>query len=421
MRIAVLTVNTESEHPVHRKEKEEMKISDRVEAMQFSPIRKFNPIAQKAKEEGKHVYHLNIGQPDVETPPCFMEAIRNYNSKVIAYAESGGITELQDAISDYFKTYNMDIARKDMIVTTGGSEALIMTFLSILNEGDEVLIPEPFYTNYHTFATAAGGIVVPVTTKVEDGYTYATREQIEPLITDRTRAICCINPGNPTGVVLTEEEMEIIGDIAIEHDLWIVADEVYREFAYDGRKALSFGQIKRLEDRVIVIDSVSKRFSACGARVGVIISRNETLMKNVMKIAQGRLCTATVDQVGAAALYRLPPSYFDEVKAEYCARRDVVFEELCKIPGIVCRKPGGSFYVTCKLPVDNVEDFLIFLLTEFDDKGETVMFAPAEGFYATPGLGRDEIRIAYVLNQDDLRRGVELIRLGLEAYNNKNS
>lgn len=396
-----------------------MKLSNKVEAMQFSPIRKFNPIAQKAKDAGKKVYHLNIGQPDVETPACFMDAIRNYDSKVIAYAESGGITDLQDAVSDYFKTYGMNIGRDNMIVTTGGSEALNMTFLSILNEGDEVLIAEPFYTNYHTFATSAGGKVVPITTKAEEGYHYAKREQIEPLITDRTRAICCINPGNPTGTVLTMDEMKLIGEIAKEHDLWIIADEVYREFAYDGRTAVSFGQIPEIEDRVIIIDSVSKRFSACGARIGFLISKNTELIQNVMKIAQGRLCVSTVDQVGSAALFRLPASYYDEVKAEYCGRRDVVYEELMKIPGVVCQKPGGAFYMTAKLPVDNIEDFLMFLLTEFDDNGETVMFAPAEGFYATPGLGKDEMRIAYVLKKEDMRRGVELIRLGIEAYNSK--
>ncbi|MDO5302584.1 MAG: pyridoxal phosphate-dependent aminotransferase [Clostridia bacterium] len=396
-----------------------MKLSNKVESMQFSPIRKFNPIAQKAKDAGKKVYHLNIGQPDVETPQCFMDAIRDYQSKVIAYAESGGLTVLQDAVSEYFKNYGMDIERKNIIVTTGGSEALSMTFVSLLNEGDEILLAEPFYTNYRTFAAAAGGKVVPITTKAEDGYHYAKREQIEPLINERTKAICCINPGNPTGTVLTRDEMKLICEIAKEHDLWVIADEVYREFAYDGREATSFGQLDEYKDRVILIDSVSKRHSACGARIGLLISKNDEFMQSAMKIAQGRLCVSTVDQIGAAALFRLPLSYYDEVKAEYCGRRDVVYEELMKIPGVVCQKPGGAFYMTAKLPVDDVEDFLMFLLTEFDDNGETVMFAPAEGFYATPGLGKDEMRIAYVLNQDDMRRGVELIRLGIEAYNAK--
>lgn len=396
-----------------------MKLSDKVLAMQHSPIRKFNPIAQKAKDAGKKVYHLNIGQPDIETPDCFMEAIKNFDEKVIAYAESGGVTVLQDAISDYFKQYGMDYARNNIIVTNGGSEALSMTFISLLNPGDEVLIAEPFYTNYHTFATMAGGVVKPITTTPEEGYHYADADKIEAAITPKTKAICCISPGNPTGTVLTLDEMKLIGEIAKKHDLWIIADEVYREFAYDNREATSFGMIKELEDRVIIIDSVSKRFSACGARIGCVVTKNEELLDNLMKIAQGRLCSPTVEQIGAAALYRMPKSYYDEVRAEYEARRDAVYDELMKIPGVVCQKPGGAFYLTAKLPVDDVESFLMFLLTEFEDNGETVMFAPAEGFYATPGLGKEEMRIAYVLNKKDMTRGVELIRLGIEQYNNR--
>ena len=396
-----------------------MKLSNRVEAMQFSPIRKFNPIAQKAKDDGKKIYHLNIGQPDVETPACFMEAIRNFDEKTIAYAESGGLPVLQDAIIDYFKQYDINYDRDDIMITSGGSEALTMIFLSLLNAGDEVLIPEPFYTNYATFVKAADGEVVPVTTKAEDGYHYAKREQIESCITDKTKAICCITPGNPTGAVLTLDEIKLICEIAKEHDLMIIADEVYREFAYDGRPVTSFGMLEEYADNVIIVDSVSKRFSACGARIGCLVSKNKEFMSGIMKIAQGRLCVPTIDQIGAAALYKLPKSYYDEVKAEYCARRDVVYDELMKIPGVVCQKPGGSFYITAKLPVENIEDFLMFLLEEFEDNGESVMFAPAEGFYKTPGLGKDEIRIAYVLNQADMKRGTELIRLGLEAYNKK--
>ncbi|NLY81207.1 MAG: pyridoxal phosphate-dependent aminotransferase [Clostridiales bacterium] len=393
-----------------------MKLTKRVNEMQFSPIRRFNPMGKKAEAEGKKVYHLNIGQPDVETPECFMEAIRNYDSKVIAYAESQGIEPLRSAIVDYMKMYGMDYENEDIIVTMGGSEALTMTFLTILNPGEEVLVPEPFYTNYHTFAKCASGEVAPITTKVEDGYHYADRELIESSITDKTRAIVCLNPGNPTGNVLTKDEMKLICEIAKEHDLWILSDEVYREFAYDGREVTSFGMMKEYEDRIIIIDSVSKRFSACGARVGCAISKNKEFMQGMLKIAQGRLCIPTIDQVGATELFKLPKEYYAEVKAEYVGRRDAAYEELMKIPGVVCQKPGGAFYMTAKLPVDNVEDFLVYLLTEFEDKGETVMFAPAEGFYATPGLGKDEMRIAYVLNQTDMKRAVELIRLGLEAY-----
>ncbi|MBO4236068.1 MAG: pyridoxal phosphate-dependent aminotransferase [Firmicutes bacterium] len=396
-----------------------MRFADRAYEMQFSPIRKFNPIAIKAKEMGKKVYHLNIGQPDVETPDCFMDAIKAYNDEVIRYAESGGVTELQDAVSAYYKQYGMDYGRDDMIVTNGGSEALTMTFLSLINPGEEIIMAEPFYTNYHTFLTSAGGKIAPVTTKAENGFSYATREQIEPLINEKTRAISCISPGNPTGNVLTLDEMRLICEIAKEHDIFVIADEVYREFAYDDRELTSFGMLPEYADRVIIIDSVSKRYSACGARIGLVISKNKDFMSMIMKMAQARLCVSTVDQVGSAGLFKLPASYYEKVKAEYCGRRDVVYEEMMKIPGVICQKPGGSFYMTVKLPVDSVEDFLVFMLEEFDDNGETVMFAPAEGFYATPGLGKDEIRIAYVLNQKEMKRGAELIRLGIEAYNKK--
>ena len=393
-----------------------MKISKKMSKLEHSPIRRFNKYALEAERAGKKIYRLNIGQPDIETPLCFMEAVKKFDEKVVAYAESGGIEALQDAIADYFKTYGMDFDRNNIMITNGGSEALSMAFTTIFNPDDEVIIPEPYYANYHTFVTAAGGNIAPVTTKAEDGYNYADVEMIENAITDKTKAICCTNPGNPTGRILTMEEMKLVGELAVKHDLWIIADEVYREFAYDGRKALSFGMFEEFKDRVIIIDSISKRFSACGARIGCLVSKNLEFMDSVMKIAQGRLCCPTLDQVGAASLYRLDASYYDEARKEYEARSDAVYEELIKIPGIVCQKPGGSFYIMAKLPVDDVEDFLMYLLTEFDDNGETVMFSPAEDFYATPELGRNEMRIAYVLNCDDMRRGAELIRLGLESY-----
>ena len=279
------------------------------------------------------------------------------------------------------------------------------------------MVAEPFYTNYHAFVSAAGGNIVPITTTAEDGYDYAKAELIEKAITEKTRAIVCTNPGNPTGRLLTIDDIKLIGEIAKKYDLWIVADEVYREFVFDGNKMSSFGMLPDISDRVIIIDSISKRFSACGARVGCIASKNPDILDCAMKMAQGRLSCPTLEQIGAAALYRMDRSYYDEMKKEYEARRDAVYEELIRIPGIVCEKPGGSFYIMAKLPIEDVEDFLMFLLTEFEDNGETVMFSPAEGFYATPGLGRDEIRIAYVLNSDDMRRGAELIRLGIESYN----
>ena len=393
-----------------------MEVSKRVGAMQFSPIRRFNTYAFEAEAEGKKVYRLNIGQPDVETPECFMEAIRGFDKKVIAYAESGGVTDLVDAIIDYNKQYDMEFERGDILITNGGSEALTMIFTALLNPGEEAVIAEPFYTNYNTFCNQVNGKLVPITTKAEDGYAWADRELIEASITPNTKAICCISPGNPTGRVLTLDEMKLIGEIAKEHDLWIISDEVYREFAYDGREVTSFGMLDDIADRVVIVDSVSKRFSACGARIGCVISKNKELMSGILKLAQGRLCCPTLEQVGAAALYRIDKSYYDEAKAEYEGRRNAAYEELSQIPGIVCQKPGGAFYLTCKLPVEDAEDFLMFLLKEFDDNGETVMFAPAAGFYATPGLGKNEMRIAYVLNQDSMRRGAELIKLGIEAY-----
>ena len=358
-----------------------MKVSDRCAAMQFSPIRRFNTYAFEAEDQGKKVYRLNIGQPDIETPKCFKEAIDNFDQKVIAYAESGGVTELLDAMIGYMKRdYGMEYERKDVLITNGGSEALVLAFTAVLNPGDEVIIAEPFYTNYNTFCNEVSGVIVPITTKAEDGYNWAKRDLIEAAITPKTKAICCLSPGNPTGRVLTLEDMKLIGDIAKEHDLWIISDEVYREFAYDG-ESHSFGQLDDIADRVIIVDSVSKRWSACGARIGAVICKNKDFQEAVLKLAQGRLCVPTLEQVGAAALYRMDPSYYDEAKAEYQARRDAAYEELSKIPGIVCQKPAGSFYMMCKLPVDNIEDFLMFLLKEFDDKGETAMFAPAPGFY----------------------------------------
>lgn len=396
-----------------------MKLSKKLNEIEQSPIRRFNKYAADAEAEGKKVYRLNIGQPDIETPQCFMDAVRNFDEKVIAYSESEGETILQDAICRYFKKYDVDFENSDILITNGGSEALNMIFTAILDFEDEVIMPEPFYSNYHTFITAAGGKVVPVTTKAEEGYDFAKKELIEPAITEKTRAICCISPGNPTGRVLSFEDMKLIGDIAKKHDLWIIADEVYREFAYDGRVVTSFGMLDELKDRVIIIDSISKRFSACGARVGYVASKNKDLMNGLLKLAQGRLCCPTLEQVGAVALYDLDESYYEKVRREYEERRNAAYDEIMKIPGVVCQKPGGAFYMMPKLPIKDVDDFLMFMLTEFDDDSETVMFAPAEGFYGTKGLGMDEIRIAYVLDSEKMKRGVELIRLGIEAYNER--
>ena len=393
-----------------------MKLSNRVQAMQNSPIRKFNPMAAEAKAQGTKIYHFNIGQPDIETPPEFMEAIKNFDQKVLAYAESPGIPELQDAMIEYFKTFEMNLDRKDVLITNGGSEALTLAFLGLINPGDEVIVAEPYYTNYLTFIQAADGVIKPVTTYAEEGYKYAIMDRLEAAVTEKTKMISIVNPGNPTGCILSRDEIRIICDFAKKHDLWILADEVYREFAYDGREMTSFGQYEDVADRVVIIDSISKRFSACGARIGCLISKNEELMQNIMKIAMGRLCCPTLEMVGATALYKLDPAFFAEVRGEYEKRRDVSYAALKAIPGVICEQPGGAFYITCKMPVENTEDLLIFLLKEFRDNNETVMYAPAEGFYATEGLGKNELRIAYILNADEMARGIELLGKGIAAY-----
>jgi len=393
-----------------------MKLSEKVSSMEFSPIRKFNAAASAAEERGTKIYRLNIGQPDIKTPKCFREAIDNYNPEVIEYQESQGTSELIDAIVNYYNKSGISVSHEDIMVANGGSDALNIVFISILDEGDEVLLPEPFYANYSTFITVSGGKVKPIPTKAEEGYHYADRELIESCITPKTKAILCTNPGNPTGTILTPEEMKLMCDIAIENDLWLISDEVYREFVYDGRKAYSFCNFSEVDDRLIVIDSASKRYSACGARIGCVVSKNRELNESVLKLSQSRLSVSVYDQIGAAALFNMDTAYYAEAREEYEARRDAAYEEMCKIPGIVCKKPGGSFYMMAKLPVDDIEDFLLFLLNEFDDNGETVMFSPANGFYANPEYGKDELRIAYVLSPEKMRRGVELLRLGLEAY-----
>lgn len=395
-------------------------IAERVAVMQFSPIRRFNKYAFEEEAKGKTVYHLNIGQPDIETPACFKEAIDNFDEKVIAYAESQGLNELRDAMVEYMKRdFDMSFDRDDIIITNGGSEALILAFTALLNPGDEALIAEPFYTNYNTFCNEVSGKLVPLTTSAEDGYDWAKRDLIEAAITPKTKAICALSPGNPTGRVLTLEDMKLIGEIAKEHDLWIISDEVYREFVYDGKEAHSFGQLEDIADRVVIVDSVSKRWSACGARIGALVCKNKEFMDGILKLCQGRLCVPTLEQVGAAALYKMDKSYYDEAKAEYEARRDAAYDELSQIPGIVCQKPAGAFYMTAKLPVDDIENFLMFMLKEFDENGETAMFAPAPGFYATKGLGGNEMRIAYVLTPDKMRRACELIKKAVAAYNAK--
>lgn len=396
-----------------------MQLSSRITSMQESPIRKLVPFATKAKAEGKNVFHLNIGQPDIETPKSFMESIRNFDQKVIAYSFSEGMPELIEAMIDYYKKYDMHYEKDEIIITNGGSEALLFSVIATMDPGDEVLIPEPFYTNYNGFTSAVDVKVSPITTTAEDGFHLPKRETIEELIKPRTKAIMLSNPGNPTGVVYTKEEVEMLSDLAKEYNLFIIADEVYREFVYDGLEFTSFGNMKDIQDRVIIVDSVSKRYSACGARIGSVACKNKELIAQILKLAQGRLCVATLEQVGATALYKTEQSYFKNVNEEYDRRRNIMMDALNNMPGVFCKKPTGAFYVNAKLPVDDAEKFVSWLLKDFDLEGDTVMMAPAEGFYSTPGLGKDEARIAYVLKEDDLKRAMEVLKAGLEAYPGK--
>lgn len=396
-----------------------MKISERVMNCELSPIRKFTPLADAARARGISIYPLNIGQPDVETPREFFEAARAFSDPVLEYAPSAGIPAYLDAVHGYYERLGQPLERGCILATAGGSEALSFATQCILDEGTELLAPEPFYPNYAAFAQLAGARIRPIPTTAEEGYRYAERDRIEPLINERTRAIIVTNPGNPTGNVLTRAEMRVLADIAVEHGLYLISDEVYREFTYGEESMASMLEFEHARDNVIVIDSVSKRFSACGARVGALISRNGELMTQVMKLCQTRLCVATLDQVGAAALYNVGPEYFAGVREEYMRRRDTAYERLMRIPGVVCRKPEGAFYLMVKLPVDNTDTFQQWLLNEFNDHGETVMLTPGEGFYATPGKGVNEARLAYVLKQDRLERAMELLALGIEAYNNR--
>jgi len=393
-----------------------MNFSKRITGMQASPIRKLVPYATDAKAKGKKVYHLNIGQPDIATPAGFFEAVRNFKEDVLAYSTSAGSNELIDAIRKYYEGYGIEYCREHIIITNGGSEALMFAMIALCDPGDEILVPEPFYTNYNGFGQAVNVAIKPITTKAECGFHLPPVEDIEKLLTPGTKAILMSNPGNPTGVVYTDAEIAMLSSLAKKHDLFIIADEVYREFVYDGLKYTSFGTIKEIEDRVILVDSVSKRFSACGARIGCISCKNVEFMGQVMKLAQGRLCVPTLEQVGAAELYKTPMSYLKEVNEEYTLRRNILYKALKEMPGVVCEEPKGAFYVVVKLPVDNAEKFVIWMLKDFDVNGETVMMAPAEGFYATPGLGRDEVRLAYVLKEKDLARAMDIMKAGLEAY-----
>ena len=396
----------------------EIKLSKRGLALPASPIRKLIPFAEQAKKKGTHVYHLNIGQPDIETPQEFWNSIKNYSNKVLAYGNSQGIAEYLGKLTGYYKRCGLDIKEDEIIVTTGGSEAIIFAMTAICDPGDEIIIFEPFYTNYNGFAVQAGIRVVPITTHAENGFHLPPDEEIEKAITGKTRGIMYCNPNNPTGTIFTAEEINRLKNIVLRHDLFLLADEVYREYIYEG-EYVSIMSLDGISDRAIMLDSISKRFSACGARVGNLVTKNRNVYTAALHMGQARLCSPTLEQVGAAAAYDLGDEYFAKMIDEYRRRRDVVYEGLMKIEGTVCINPGGAFYVMAKLPIDDAEEFAAFLLTDFEYNGKTVMVAPGPGFYATPGMGKNECRIAYVLNTDDLKDAMDLLKRGVEMYNKK--
>jgi len=393
-----------------------MKLSKRILDMQFSPIRKLAPYAEEAKKKGTEVYHLNIGQPDIATPDTFFEAISDFKESVLKYADSHGVSVLLESFIKYYKEWDIEFEKNEIMVTSGGSEAILFALMAICNVGDEVIIPEPFYTNYNGFAEAAGVNIVPFLTKAEDGFHLPKKEEIVGKITEKTRAILLSNPGNPTGVVYTYEEIRMLADIAKEHNIYIIADEVYREFVYDNLKYTSALYMTDVLDRVILIDSISKRYSACGARIGLVASKNKELMNQILKLCQSRLCVPTIEQLAAANLINTPKSYFNEVKAEYEQRRNILYEAFSNIPGVICEKPTGAFYIVAKLPINDADDFSKWILTDFNHNNKTVMVAPAAGFYATEGLGKNEIRLSYCLNCDDLRDAMEILAIALKEY-----
>ena len=396
-----------------------MILSQRALGIQASPIRKLAPLMVEAKRRGVAIHHLNIGQPDIPTPAVYWEALKHYQDPVLSYGPSDGLPDLKLAITAYFGRYGIALDPSDVLVTTGGSEAISFAFSAIGDFGDEVIVPEPFYTNYNGFATLAGLKVVPVTTRAEDGFRLPPKEAIERAITKRTRAILVCSPNNPTGTIFTRAELEGLASLVLKHDIFLIGDEVYKEFTYEGAKHTSLLNLDGLDNRVIVVDSISKRFSACGARVGALISKNKDVMEAVLKFGQARLCPPTAEQVGAIAAYRMDPSYFDPIRAEYQSRRDTLFAGLTASPDVLLRKPEGAFYMIVKLPVKDTDDFARWLLTDWQVDGETVMVAPGDGFYATPGLGGDEIRVAYVLETEKLERAARILLSGMERYRSK--
>ncbi len=389
--------------------------------MPASPIRKLVPYAEEAKKRGIKIHHLNIGQPDIETPEVMMNAIRHTDLKVVEYSHSAGILSYRKKLCEYYKRFDINITPEEIIVTTGGSEAILIAMQACINPGDEVIIPEPFYANYNGFAVNAGVVVKPINSVIETGFALPPISEFEKAITSKTKAIIICSPNNPTGYLYSKEELEALKELVKKHDLYLFSDEVYREFCYDGKKHYSAMYLKGIEENVILLDSISKRYSACGARIGCIISKNKELMKVAMKFAQARLSPPTFGQIAAEAAIDTPQSYFDNVMKEYISRRNIVVESINKIPGCFCPKPAGAFYAVAKLPIDDADRFCQWLLEDFNYKNETVMLAPATGFYSTPGHGKDQVRISYVLNIESLKKSMKCLEEALKVYPGRTS
>jgi aspartate aminotransferase len=392
------------------------KISLKGNSMPSSPIRKLVPYAEAAKKLGRKIYHLNIGQPDIETPVVMMEAIKNSDIKVLEYSHSAGFESYRKKLAGYYNSFGIAIDANEIIVTTGGSEAIAIAMMTCFNEGDEIIIPEPFYANYNGFSCAADIIIKPVKSFIETGFALPPISEFEKLITPKTKGIMICNPGNPTGYLYSREELELLKQLVIKYDLFLLSDEVYREFCYDGKEYVSVMHLEGIDNNVVLLDSISKRYSACGARIGALISKNKEVMTTAMKFAQARLSPPTFGQIGAEAALNTPKEYFDRVQKEYVERRDFVIAALNKMEGVFCPKPSGAFYCIARLPIDNSDKFCQWLLESFECEGKTVMLAPATGFYSTPGSGVNEVRLAYVLNKEDLKNAMICLEKALEIY-----
>ncbi len=384
--------------------------------MPASPIRKLVPYAETAKIAGRKIYHLNIGQPDIETPQIMLEAIKNSEIKVLEYSHSAGFESYRKKLASYYQRFNISIDATEMIITTGGSEALQIAMMTCFDPGDEIIIPEPFYANYNGFSCAAGLIVKPVKSFIETGFALPPISEFEKLISPKTKGIMICNPGNPTGYLYSREELELLKQLVIKYDLFFLSDEVYREFCYDGKEYVSVMHLKGIDNNVVLLDSISKRYSACGARIGALISKNKEIMAAALKFAQARLSPPTFGQIGAEAALNTPKEYFDTVQKEYIGRRDFVIDALNKMDGVFCPKPSGAFYCIARLPIDDSDKFCQWLLESFEFKGETVMLAPATGFYSTPGSGKNEVRLAYVLNKEELKKAMICLENALKVY-----